>query len=338
MSKTVEKAPRTKQDPKGKAKEKNPQDNAPGGSSRDDDAGPCDDLEGGGDSSGEEDDEEEDEPAEEDAANGFEEGGVSYGATEKERGQTEEGAGEQGNGDEQEPGQERVNNAPKEITSRSRREQPRKRRERRATRGMDIFLGRRKRYRTETLAYRPHNVAYVVLGTALLWFGWNGFNGGSAVGANLRGVQAIVVTNIAAAVGGLTWMFWDWRLEWSIVGFCSGVVVSPDSLLSPLPLKGLLGSDDALDIFAARGIDALINGGFIDKHSIQLGYQLADSAAGFGYSFVVTFILLFAIDRIAQCHFRSSENEEAVGIDLAQVGEEIQFLMVLDSFRRPSRK
>ncbi|KAK0538447.1 hypothetical protein OC835_001428 [Tilletia horrida] len=244
---------------------------------------------------------------------------------------------------------------------------------------ISIFLGRRKGYGTEALAYRPNNVAHVVLGTALLWFGWNGFNGGSAIGANLRAVQAIVVTNIATAVGGLTWMFWDWRLErkWSAVGFCSGaisglVAITPASGYVGTPaavafgviggtacnfatsLKGLLGYDDALDIFAAHGVggivgniltaffadnrvasfdgSALIGGGWINHHWIQLGYQLADSAAGFGWSFVVTFILLFAIDRIPHCHFRSSEHDEVIGIDLSQVGEEIQFLVLPESY------
>lgn len=91
---------------------------------------------------------------------------------------------------------------------------------------ISLFLGRRKGYGTESLAYRPHNVTYVVLGTVFLWFGWNGFNGGSALGANLRAVMACYVTNIAAATGALTWMLMDYRLErkWSIVGFCSGAV------------------------------------------------------------------------------------------------------------------
>ncbi|KAK0562592.1 hypothetical protein OC861_005241 [Tilletia horrida] len=244
---------------------------------------------------------------------------------------------------------------------------------------ISIFLGRRKGYGTETLAYRPSNVAHVVIGTALLWFGWNGFNGGSAIGANLRAVQAMMVTNVATAVGGLTWMFWDWRLErkWSVVGFCSGaisglVAITPASGYVGTPasvafgvvgatacnfatgLKGIFGYDDALDIFAAHGVggvvgniltaffadnrvasfdgSALIPGGWINHHWVQLGYQLADSCAGFAWSFVVTFILLFAIDRIPGCHFRTSEQDETVGIDLSQVGEEIQFLMLPDSY------
>lgn len=58
------------------------------------------------------------------------------------------------------------------------------------------------------LAYKPHNTTYVVIGTVFLWFGWFGFNGGSALSANLRAASASIVTNLAASVGGLTWMFW----------------------------------------------------------------------------------------------------------------------------------
>ncbi|PWN29505.1 high affinity ammonium transporter [Jaminaea rosea] len=239
---------------------------------------------------------------------------------------------------------------------------------------ISIFLGRRKGYGTEALAYRPHNVTYVVLGTALLWFGWNGFNGGSAIGANLRAVMAMTVTNISASVGGLTWMLWDYRLErrWSAVGFCSGaiaglVAITPGSGYVGAPaavafgvvgatasnwataIKGLLAIDDTVDAFAAHAIGGLtgniltaffadsrvasfdgsapIAGGWINHHWVQLGYQLADSAFTLGWSFVVTMILLFAIDRIPGCHFRASDEDEAVGMDLAQVGEPAYVLL-----------
>lgn len=234
---------------------------------------------------------------------------------------------------------------------------------------ISIFLGRRKGYGTDVLAYRPHNVSYCILGTMLLWFGWFGFNGGSALGANLRAIMAMTVTNNAAAVGGLTWMFWDWRLErkWSLVGFCSGaisglVAITPASGYVAWPasiafgvvgatacnfatgLKNVLGVDDTLDIYAAHGVggfvgniltaffadnrvasfdgSALIGGGWINHHWVQLGYQLADSVSGMSYSFVMTMILLFLIDRIPGCHFRCSDEDEVLGIDLSQVGEQ----------------
>lgn len=90
---------------------------------------------------------------------------------------------------------------------------------------ISIYLGKRRGYGTERLAYKPHNTTYVVLGTVFLWFGWFGFNGGSALSANLRAVQACIVTNLAASVGGLTWMFWvrfladaspSWGARWLV--------------------------------------------------------------------------------------------------------------------------
>lgn len=73
---------------------------------------------------------------------------------------------------------------------------------------ISIYLGKRRGYGTERLAYKPHNTSYVILGTVFLWFGWFGFNGGSALSANLRAIQACIVTNLAASVGGITWMLW----------------------------------------------------------------------------------------------------------------------------------
>ncbi|KIK78941.1 hypothetical protein PAXRUDRAFT_834350 [Paxillus rubicundulus Ve08.2h10] len=148
---------------------------------------------------------------------------------------------------------------------------------------ISLYLGKRRGYGTERLAYKPHNTTYVVLGTVFLWFGWFGFNGGSALSANLRATQACIVTNLAASVGGLTWMLWDYRLErkWSVVGFCSGAIVglvaitpgsgfvgSPASVLFGFmagticnfatQLKFLFKYDDTLDIFASHAVGGII--------------------------------------------------------------------------------
>jgi len=148
---------------------------------------------------------------------------------------------------------------------------------------ISIYLGKRRGYGTERLAYKPHNTTYVVLGTCFLWFGWFGFNGGSALGGTMRAAMASFVTNLAASVGGLTWMFWDYRLEkkWSAVGFCSGaiaglVAITPASGYVGPPasvlfgfmagtlcnfgtqLKFIFGYDDALDIFAAHAIGGIV--------------------------------------------------------------------------------
>ncbi|EGG08538.1 uncharacterized protein MELLADRAFT_42854 [Melampsora larici-populina 98AG31] len=146
-----------------------------------------------------------------------------------------------------------------------------------------IWLGKRRGYGTERLAYKPHNVTHVILGTALLWFGWFGFNGGSALAANMRAFQAVMVTNTSAAVGGLTWLLVDWFHErkWSPVGFCSGAIaglvgITPASGFVGTPasvaigfvtavvcnyatqLKILIDCDDTLDIFASHAV-----GGFV---------------------------------------------------------------------------
>ncbi|KDN41602.1 putative high affinity ammonium transporter [Tilletiaria anomala UBC 951] len=249
---------------------------------------------------------------------------------------------------------------------------------------ISIFLGKRHGYGTDTLAYRPYNVSYVVLGTVFLLFGWYGFNGGSALGANLRAVQAIMVTNTAACMGGLTWMFWDWRLErkWSAVGFCSGVIsglvaITPASGYVGTPasiafgfvgatacnfatgLKSLIKVDDSLDIFAAHAVggivgnlmtglfadnrvasfdgSALIPGGWINHHYIQLAIQLLDCVTGLAWSFIVTMILLFIIDRIPGLHFRCTEDEEILGIDLAQIGEEVQYVPIASDLSSEER-
>lgn len=147
-----------------------------------------------------------------------------------------------------------------------------------------LMLGKRVGYESNAgMPFRPHNVTHVVLGTVMLYVGWFGFNGGSALAANLRAVMALLVTNISAAVGGLTWCFLDYRLEkkWSTIGFCSGVIaglvaITPAAGYVPAwsavifgvvggaacnfatKLKFLLGIDEALDIFAEHCIGGIV--------------------------------------------------------------------------------
>ncbi|KAG8848324.1 hypothetical protein FRC20_002597 [Serendipita sp. 405] len=233
---------------------------------------------------------------------------------------------------------------------------------------ISIYLGKRRGYGTERLAYKPHNSSYVVLGTALLWFGWFGFNGGSALSANMRAANACIITNLAASVAGVTWMLWDYRLEkkWSVVGFCSGAIVglvaiTPASgFVGPhasvafgvvagtvcnfaTKLKFIFGYDDPLDIFASHGIGGMVGniltalfaqksvaaldgfsvipGGWPDHNWVQLGYQIADCCAGFGYSLVMTTVILWIMHFIPGLRLRASEEAEIVGIDDAEMGE-----------------
>lgn len=133
------------------------------------------------------------------------------------------------------------------------------------------------------LNFRPHNVSMVSLGTVVLWFGWLAFNGGSASGANLRAVYAIMNSNLTAAFGALAWSVVDWRLErkWSMVAVCSGIVsglvaATPCSGVIPMwssivlgivagvacnmstQIKYLINVDDSLDTFAEHGVAGII--------------------------------------------------------------------------------
>ncbi len=148
---------------------------------------------------------------------------------------------------------------------------------------ISIYLGKRRGYGTERLAYKPHSTFYVILGTLMLWVGWFGFNGGSALAANLRAVMACYVTNMAAGVGGLTWMMLDYRLErkWSAVGFCSGAIaglvgITPAAGYVGVPaslaigvvtaaaanygtrIKYLINVDDTVDVFATHAIGGMV--------------------------------------------------------------------------------
>ncbi|KAF8554495.1 ammonium transporter [Imleria badia] len=233
---------------------------------------------------------------------------------------------------------------------------------------ISLYLGKRRGYGTVRLAYKPHNTTYVILGTVFLWFGWFGFNGGSALSANYRATEACIVTNLAASVGGLTWMLWDWRLErkWSAVGFCSGaiaglVAITPGSGFVGTPASVLFGFmagtvcnfathlkfifkfDDTLDIFASHAIGGIVGniltglfaqssiagadgitsipGGWLDHNYRQLGIQLADSASGLSYSFVMTTIILWAMHYIPFLRLRCDEETEMLGVDDEEMGE-----------------
>ncbi|KAF2200783.1 ammonium transporter-like protein [Delitschia confertaspora ATCC 74209] len=144
-----------------------------------------------------------------------------------------------------------------------------------------MVLGRRQE--KMMLNFRPHNVSLITLGTILLWFGWLGFNGGSAFGANLRATMACWNSNLTAMFAAMAWVLLDWRLarKWSMVGWCSGcisglVAATPASGYLPPWASVILGIvtgvvcnfatkvkfwikiDDALDIFAEHGVAGMV--------------------------------------------------------------------------------
>jgi len=162
-----------------------------------------------------------------------------------------------------------------------------------------LVLGKRLGWGSE--AMRPHDLPMTVLGASLLWFGWFGFNAGSALSANGLAASAFVVTNTSAAAAALSWIFTEWILQGkpTVLGAASGcvaglVAITPASgFVGPLPaviiglvagvicslavsyLKVRLGYDDALDAFGVHGIGgtwgALATGLFASKAINPLG-------------------------------------------------------------------
>jgi Amt family ammonium transporter len=142
-------------------------------------------------------------------------------------------------------------------------------------------IGKRRGYGSENLS--PHDLTLAVIGTGLLWVGWFGFNGGSALGANSRAAMAIVSTHLAASAGAFTWMALEWwtRGKPSVLGMISGAVAGLGTITPAsgfvLPMQGLLigviaggacfwactwlkrkcGYDDSLDVFGVHGIGGL---------------------------------------------------------------------------------
>ncbi|MFA4909678.1 MAG: ammonium transporter [Desulfobacteria bacterium] len=222
-----------------------------------------------------------------------------------------------------------------------------------------IVVGKRKGYRIEQMA--PHDVTMTLLGAALLWFGWFGFNGGSAVASGALATSAFVVTHIATAGAALSWMVAEWahRSKPTVLGAASGAVaglvaitpasgfVGPMSALiigfvagaicyTAVNLKTKLGYDDSLDVVGVHGVGgtwgAIATGLFASKIVNSAGNDgllfgnpslLWDQLISVGAVWVYSFIVTFAILKILDLAIglRISEEEEFDGLDLSQHGE-----------------
>ena len=221
-----------------------------------------------------------------------------------------------------------------------------------------LIIGKRKFKRGEKLA--PHNVTYVALGAALLWFGWFGFNGGSALGANGLAAVAFVNTDIAASVAMVTWMIVDWIREGkpNMVGALTGSVAGLATITpaagyvepwaaaliglitafvcyGAILLRSRMGWDDALDVWGVHGVGGALGtilvgvfgtvavnqlSGLIEGNVHQFLVQILGVAIAIAYSFVMTYILLRLVNLFTPV--RVSEKVEVAGLDSGLFGEE----------------
>lgn len=212
-----------------------------------------------------------------------------------------------------------------------------------------MFLGKRKIQKVN-----PARITYVLLGTGLLWFGWFGFNAGSAVGANGLAAQALATTTVAAAAAGMAWVFFDKILghKVSAMGACIGAVVglvaiTPAAGFVSMPHAMFIGLftsivsnlvvskfpkgkiDDALDVFACHGVGGMVG-------MVLTGVFAADKGLIFGetdllftqlkalvlvsiFAFSASYALFFIVNKITP--LRVSEDKEELGLDITQHGE-----------------
>ena len=221
-----------------------------------------------------------------------------------------------------------------------------------------IIFGKRLGFGSEPM--EPHNVPMVVLGAGLLWFGWFGFNAGSALAADGNAVNAFVVTNTAAAAGILGWTAITWLMDGkpSVIGAASGAVaglvaITPAAgFVGPMPaiIIGLvagivcdlaarllvrLNLDDALSVWGVHGIGgtwgSLATGLFVGVGFGSLAaftdLSRAEQTLNQIIAIVATwgwaFVLTFAILWLINktIGLRVSDNSEAIGLDLAEHGE-----------------
>lgn len=215
-----------------------------------------------------------------------------------------------------------------------------------------VFLGKRK-----APFHEPANVPFVILGTGLLWFGWFGFNAGSALGANSDAVIAFANTNIASATAMITWVFYERMVgrKMSAVGACIGAVIglvaiTPAagfvtigqsmfigflaSIISnyAIHLKNRSNLDDTLDVFPSHGIGGIVGMlltavfasevGLIYGETSTFLYHLLALVITTVFCFGGSYLLYMLVD--ASLKMRVREDQEKRGLDISQHGEQVE--------------
>lgn len=196
-----------------------------------------------------------------------------------------------------------------------------------------LVLGKRLGYGREPMS--PHNLTFAMLGAAILWIGWFGFNGGSGLAANERAVMAILVTQIAGAVGGLVAITPASGFVGPVAALVMGLIGGVCCFWGAVFLKRMAGWDDSLDACGVHGVGgivgALLTGVFsssavtgseMNPVMTQVGIQTASVVATMVYAGAVSWTLLKIIDVVMGP--RVTSDEERMGLDLSLHGERIE--------------
>jgi Amt family ammonium transporter len=223
---------------------------------------------------------------------------------------------------------------------------------------LTLALGPRKGFK-EREPMEPNNIPMVVLGAALLWFGWFGFNAGSAVTAGGLASSAFVVTNTAGASAAFTWMILGWiHRRPSVLGAATGAIVGLAAItpaagfVQPwvgIPIGAIAAMlsyyvmtwrskankiDESLDVFACHGVGGTwgviatgifatgaVSGvkGLIDGNWLQVPIQITAIAVIIAFAFSVTWLLAKLVE--VTVGLRVTKEEETVGLDISQHGE-----------------
>ena len=221
-----------------------------------------------------------------------------------------------------------------------------------------IMIGARRGYPNQIAL--PHNLTLTMIGTAMLWVGWFGFNGGSALASGGQAAMAVVVTQISPCVAALTWIFLESVRSGkpSALGFATGAIAGLAAITPASGTVGPLGAivigavssilayiaatyikfrfsyDDALDVVGVHGVGGLVGiilvavfastsyGGSIADLDIgaQLGVQIYGGVFAVIYTAIVSYIVLKIVDMLVG--LRVDEDEERMGLDITDHGEE----------------
>ena len=221
-----------------------------------------------------------------------------------------------------------------------------------------ILVGARKGYPRQLPL--PHNLTLTMIGTAMLWVGWFGFNGGSALAAGGQAAMAVVVTQISPCVAALTWIFLESVRSGkpSALGFATGAIAGLAAITPASGTVGPIGAivigcassvlayiaatyvkfrfryDDALDVVGVHGVGGFVGivlagifasttfgGSIVDLDiGVQLGIQLYGGIFAIVYTAVVSYIVLKVVDMLVG--LRVDEDGESQGLDITDHGEE----------------